>query len=65
MPQKIRQLKATLSKAGFNRRPGKGSHTIWKHPAGVRVDLSGNDGDDAKRYQEKDVRDALKKLGGV
>lgn len=28
MPQKIRQLKAALSKAGFCVRPGKGSHTV-------------------------------------
>ena len=32
MPQKIRQLKAALAKAGFFFRPGKGSHTVWEHP---------------------------------
>ena len=56
MPQKIRELKSRLAKAGFVCRPGKGSHTIWKHPrvAGPFT-LSGNDGDDAKPYQEKEV----------
>lgn len=38
-------------------RPGKGSHTVWEHPlAPETLTLSGNDGDDAKPYQEKDVR---------
>ncbi len=66
MPPKIRQLKATLSKAGFRWRPGKGSHTFWAHlslPPGEEVTLSGNDGEDAKPYQIKDVRNALRKLG--
>ncbi len=64
MPQKIRQLKSTLSKAGFYLRPGKGSHTVWKHTllAGVEITIAGHDGDDAKPYQVKDVREALKDL---
>jgi hypothetical protein len=32
MPPKIRQLKASLLKAGFTIRAGKGSHTVWHHP---------------------------------
>lgn len=66
MPLKIRKLKAALSKAGFVMRPGKGSHTVWKHHAlpGVEITLAGHDGDDAKPYQIDDVRDALKTLGG-
>ena len=65
MPVKIRQLKAALSKAGFYVRPGKGSHTVWKHPAlpGIRVTLAGKDGSDAQGYQIRDIEDALKKLG--
>lgn len=62
MPKKIRELKAQLSKAGFVLLPkrGKGSHSRWKHPLlPYLITLSGNDGDDAQRYQEKDVRDAL------
>jgi len=64
MPPKIRQLKASLSKAGFFVRPGKGSHTVWTHPVlpALEITLSGKDGDDAEKYQMKLVRDALKAL---
>ena len=64
VPRKIRELKADLQKAGFRLRPGKGSHTVWKHPLlpNERVSLAGNDGDDAERYQEREVRIALEKL---
>ena len=63
MPRKIRQLKADLRQAGFIelRDRGKGSHTRWEHPIvpGLAVTLSGRDGDDAKSYQERDVRLAV------
>jgi len=64
MPQKIRELKAVLAKAGFTWRPAKGSHTVWKHPQlpGERITLPGHDGDDAKPYLVRDVKDTLKKL---
>jgi predicted RNA binding protein YcfA (HicA-like mRNA interferase family) len=64
MPQKVRQLKSSLSRAGFYLRPGKGSHTVWKHTLlpGTEITISGNDGDDAKPYQAKDVRNALREL---
>ena len=64
MPLKVKQLKANLSRAGFYWRPGKGSHTIWKHAAlqGVEVTISGKDGDDAQHYQIKQVQNALKLL---
>jgi len=64
MPLKIRQLKANLSKAGFSGRPGKGSHTVWTNPIipDVEVTLSGHDGDDAQKYQIKQVQNALKRL---
>jgi predicted RNA binding protein YcfA (HicA-like mRNA interferase family) len=57
MPVKIRKLKSILSKAGFAWRPGKGSHTVWTHPAlpEEEITLAGKDGDDAKPYQIKDV----------
>lgn len=66
MPPKIRQLKASLTKAGFVWRPGKGSHTVWTHLAlpELEVTLSGNDGNDAKPYQVRDVQKALKYLEG-
>ena len=63
MPKKIRELKVMLRKVGFHVRPGKGSHTVWKHPnLEEELSFSGNDGDDVKHYQEKDVRDILRKL---
>jgi len=63
MPQKIRKLKSELGKAGFVWEPGKGSHTHWycQRDYSVWVQLSGNDGDDAKPYQVRQVRDAIKK----
>jgi predicted RNA binding protein YcfA (HicA-like mRNA interferase family) len=64
MPPKIRQLKAALTKAGCYVRPGKGSHPVWQHAAlpGLEVTLAGRDGDDAKPYQEKDVKNLLRPL---
>lgn len=61
MPKTIRELKAELQKAGFTMKPGKGSHTKWTHPGySGSVVISGKDGSDAKRYQEKMVALALK-----
>ncbi|MEC4817824.1 MAG: type II toxin-antitoxin system HicA family toxin [Scytonema sp. PMC 1069.18] len=66
MPKKLRELKAKLRKAGFTDRSGKGSHTVWSHPnLPYSITLSGKDGEDADRYQEKDVRNALKDLQGL
>jgi predicted RNA binding protein YcfA (HicA-like mRNA interferase family) len=59
MPRKVRQLIADLEGAGFVNRGGKGSHRNFTHPKGLRVTISGNPGDDAKRYQEQDVRRAV------
>ncbi len=59
MPRKVRQLIADLEKSGFENRGGKGSHRSFMHPKGVRVTVSGQAGDDAKHYQERDVRRAL------
>lgn len=63
MPKKIRELKSLLLEAGFTYESDKGSHTKWVHPLLLgKLTLSGSDGDDAKRYQEKDVSDVLKRL---
>ncbi len=63
MPKKIRELKSALLKAGFSYRPGKGSHTVWSHPQlPYSLTLSGKDGADADRYQERDVKNALQHL---
>jgi predicted RNA binding protein YcfA (HicA-like mRNA interferase family) len=62
MPRKVRELRAELSKDGFvlERGRGKGSHTVWSHPLYPgHVTLSGQDGDDAQPYQEKQVRNAI------
>jgi predicted RNA binding protein YcfA (HicA-like mRNA interferase family) len=64
MPRKIRQLKVDLRKAGAYLVSQEGSHTKWKHPL-VPVStliLSGHDGDDAKPYQERAVRDLLREI---
>jgi predicted RNA binding protein YcfA (HicA-like mRNA interferase family) len=63
MPRKLRELFAELKKAGFIDRGGKGGHRNFKHPTGVKITLSGKLGDDAKPYQERDVRRALKEAG--
>lgn len=66
MPKKIRELKMMLRKAGFVSRPGKGSHTVWTHALLIAtITISGADGDDARPYQEKDVRNVLKKVREV
>jgi len=66
MPKKVRELKAMLRKSGFFVRSGKGSHTVWEHPdLSDEIALSGGDGDDAKPYQESDVKKILRKLKEV
>ena len=63
MPRKIRQLKAELRKAECVWQPGNGSHTVWGHTlVPDTITLAGNDGDDARDYQERDVRDLLDKV---
>jgi predicted RNA binding protein YcfA (HicA-like mRNA interferase family) len=59
MPRKVRQLIAELEKAGFVNRGGKGSHRNFAHPKGIRITLSGGSGDDARHYQERQVRQAV------
>ena len=61
MPPKIRELIAELEAAGFENRGGKGSHRNYIHPkVADPVTLSGKSGSDAKKYQEKRVRNAIK-----
>lgn len=62
MPQKIRDLLKNLKRAGFTEIAGggKGSHRTFVHPKYPgAVTVSGQVGDDAKRYQEKDVAQAI------
>ena len=59
MPRKVRELIRDLEQAGFVFRGGKGSHRNYEHSKGIRVTISGNLGDDAKPYQEKEVRTSM------
>jgi predicted RNA binding protein YcfA (HicA-like mRNA interferase family) len=69
MPRKVRELRADLQRVGYVRQPqrGKGSHTWWVHPSvqGYAVNLAGQDGADAKVYQERAVREALLRVQEV
>jgi predicted RNA binding protein YcfA (HicA-like mRNA interferase family) len=62
MSRKIRQLVKDLTDAGFYEIAGggKGAHRKFTHAkyAGA-VTLSGHAGDDAKPYQEKQVKEAI------
>lgn len=60
MPKKIRELIIELEHAGFINRGGKGSHRNFVHPSLLKsVVISGQLGDDAKKYQEKAVSAAI------
>ncbi|MDP9352987.1 MAG: type II toxin-antitoxin system HicA family toxin [Chloroflexota bacterium] len=62
MPRKVRDLKRDLRRAGFSQRPGKGSHTVWSHSLlPDNWTMSGNDSDDARHYQEREVRDLIRR----
>ena len=64
MPRKIRQLKADLRKAGAHLVHERGDHEKWKHDLvpDLFVELAGSDGDDAKAYQERQVRALLRRI---
>jgi len=61
MPRKLRTLRTELAREGWRIVRQTGSHQIWKHPLlpGEEVNLAGNDGADAHRYQKRDVREAV------
>lgn len=62
MPRKIRDLIGDLERAGFVNRGGKGSHRNYEHRKGLRVTLSGQLGDDAKPYQEREVKKKIEEV---
>jgi predicted RNA binding protein YcfA (HicA-like mRNA interferase family) len=63
--RKIRRLVSDLESAGFLNRGGKGSHRNFVHDeSGASLTLSGQSGADAKNYQEKDVKEAIRKAKG-
>ena len=60
MPPKVKQLIKELENAGFVNRSGKGSHRNFAHPKVAKpVTISGKVGDDALRYQVRDVKKAI------
>ena len=60
MPPKIREIIADLERAGFMNRGGKGSHRNFVHPRVTKpVTISGNPGNEAKRYQVRAVQLAI------
>lgn len=62
MPKKIRELIRDLKRAGFVNRGGKGSHRNFAHPKGTKITLSGNTSHDAKQYQEREVKKAIREV---
>ena len=65
MPPKVRELVKDLKAAGFHEISdgGKGSHRKFSHPEYTgAVTLSGRAGDDAKPYQEKQVKRAVEEV---
>ena len=62
MPKKIRELIQGLKKAGFIDRGGKGSHRNFKHPSGGKITVSGKLGQDAKKYQEREVERMIREV---
>ena len=48
-----------LERAGFSNRGGKGSHRNFLHPSGAKITISGKLGDDALKYQEKEVKSKI------
>ena len=64
MPRKVRDLVRDLLAAGFDEIPGgKGSHRKFTHARSAgAVTLSGGSGDDAKPYQEKQIRQAIEEV---
>lgn len=60
MPRRIRELIRDLEAAGFVNRGGKGSHRNYVHPRVPNpIAIAGSLGGDAKKYQEKAVRNAI------
>jgi predicted RNA binding protein YcfA (HicA-like mRNA interferase family) len=65
VPRKIRELIRDLQAAGFQQKAGagKGSHRKFYHdrfPGAVT--LSGQEGVDAKSYQEKQIKKAIEDI---
>lgn len=65
MPPKIKALIEELERNGFTNRGGEGSHRNYKHPLCTKiVTISGKPGNDAQRYQIKQVKEAILEVKG-
>jgi predicted RNA binding protein YcfA (HicA-like mRNA interferase family) len=65
MPRKIRELIRDLEQAGFYlvKGQGKGDHRKFRHLRLLgSLTLDGKTGGDARHYQEKQVREAIRKI---
>lgn len=61
MPPKVRELIAEPERAGFVNRGGKGSHRNLVHPEVSKpIAIAGKPSDDAKEYQARAARSAIK-----
>jgi len=61
LPPKVRELIEELQQAGFVDRGGKGNHRNFVHSKISRpITISGKPGEDAKQYQIRAVRSAIK-----
>ncbi|MVN86932.1 addiction module toxin, HicA family [Deinococcus sp. HMF7620] len=58
MPRKVRELIRDLERAGFEHKSTKGDHRKYER-GGQVVIISGALGDDAQRYQEKAIQNAI------
>jgi predicted RNA binding protein YcfA (HicA-like mRNA interferase family) len=49
---KIRKVKQLLRRQGYQSRPGRGSHSVWRHPDKPErpIVVCGTDGSDAQPY---------------
>ncbi len=64
MPRKLRDLRAELQRGGWSvKRQSGTSHQVWGHDLvpDFLVNLAGADGQDAHHYQERDVREGLRR----
>ncbi|MBA2278498.1 MAG: hypothetical protein H0W06_12130 [Chloroflexia bacterium] len=68
MPRKLRQLRSEALSLGMVliRKRSKGSHTWYVHPdhPDLPLNLAGEDGDDARAYQERDLARAKRVIHG-
>jgi hypothetical protein len=61
MPRKKHQIRNDYRAAGFIEREGKGDHTVFSYPGLPKnFAVDGSNGADAKPYDERDLREALR-----